>query len=534
MEVRTVAELIAAQLAAWSIKTVYGVCGDAIFPLLDALTGQEAVDFFPAVHEFSAAYMAVTEARLTGRPAVCAATSGPGAVNLLNGLAEAYRDRVPVLAITGDVKSPMLGLNVKQGINQQQLLAAVSGYSAGIRDPAGVLPILQEAMQTAVELQTVAHVSVPKDVFKMPSAGSLMPLAPILQTGLPPAKQFQQFTGRLQNYSRPLMLAGQESRDAAAEVIGLAEALGAGIILAQGSKGIIPGAHPLVMGGLGEAYIPSPLSQADVIVLSGTAPYELSYLPPNVPVMQIVPRPEYVRDAPFSPVAVLVGSIRECLQRLITLLAGYRPAPEWRGILATAHHDWLRQVADDSRCRSTPLSPRRLAAELNRALAPDAVLAMDVGEFMHWFDRSFTGHRQRLLLSDYWRCMGSALPAAIAAKSLCPAKQVVAITGDGGFVMSMYELTTAVRYRLPVKVIIFNNSRYALEKHKMMAGGLNPVGTDLDNPDFVMFARACGAEGYHIEDPIRLARVLPEALSSDRPTLVDVKVSAPVPPFIKP
>lgn len=537
MEVRTVAELITDQLAAWEIKTVYGVCGDAIFPLLDTLVRQEAVEFFPAVHEFSAAYMAVTEARLTGRPAVCTATSGPGVVNLLNGLAEAYRDRVPVLAITGDVKSTALGLNVKQGIDQQQLLAAVSGCSKAVRTPSEVLPMLQETMQTAIEQQTAAHVSIPHDLFKMPAAGSVLALLPELKPGLPPellpAEQLRQFTDLLQTHSRPLLLAGQESRDAAAEITGLAETLGAGIILSQGAKGLIPGTHPRVLGGLGEAYIPSPLNGADIIVLSGSAPYELSYLPAHVPVLQIVSRPEYITAAPSPPAAGLVGNIRDCLQALISALAGYRPAPEWPDILTTSHRDWLQQVAEDSRDRSIPLTPRRLAAELNRLLAPDAILTMDVGEFMHWFDRSFTGHRQRLLLSDYWRCMGSALPAAIAAKRLRPDKQVAAITGDGGFAMSMYELTTAVKNRLPVTVIIFNNGQYALEKHKMLAANLTPVGTDLTNPDFVLFARACGADGYSIEDPLQLSRLLPEALNSDRPTLIDIKVSAPAPPFIK-
>lgn len=530
----TVAELIVAQLAAWGIKTLYGLSGDAIFPLLDAVSRQELIRFFPAVHEFSAAYMAVTEARLIGRPAVCAATRGPGTVNLLNGLAEAYRDRVPVLAVTGDVKSGQLGLNVKQGINQQQLMAAVTGYSAVIREPSKALTVLREAVRVAVEHRTAVHVSIPEDVFKMPATGAPGSLPSALQPGLPAEQDLRQFGSRLRNYARPLILAGQEARAAAEEMIRLAETLGAGVIPAQGAKGIIPGAHPLVLGGLGEAFIPAPLNEADVIIILGTAPYEMAYLPPVLPVMQIVSRPEYVRDAPHPPASALAGDIRGILQELIKGLDGYRPAPEWRNTLASAHHGWLKEVEEDGRDREIPVSPRRLAAELNRALSPDAIITMDVGEFMHWFDRSFLGHRQQLILSDYWRCMGSALPAAIAAKRLHPDRQVVAITGDGGFAMSMYELVNAVRYRLPVTVILFNNGIYALEKHKMEAGGLNPVGIGLANPNFATFARACGAEGYSVEDPAELSRVLPEALSLGRPALVDVKVSAPEPPFIKP
>jgi pyruvate dehydrogenase (quinone)/pyruvate oxidase len=529
----TAAELITAQLAAWGVKTLYGVSGDAIFPLLDSVARQQALNFLPTIHEFSAAYMAVTEARLSGRPAVCTATSGPGTVNLLNGLAEAYRDRVPVLAITGDVKSAALGLNVKQGINQQQLLAAVTGYSAVVRDPGKALPLLQEAMRVAAEQQTAAHVAIPKDIFKMPAAGTLQPLPPAFRPSVPPARDFEPFAGRLKSFSRPLILAGQEARTAAAETVQLADQLGIGIILAQGARGIVPGAHPLVLGGLGEAYIPAPLNQADVILMIGTAPYEMNYLPPNIPLMQIAPGPEYIRDAPVQPAAALTGDIPVILQKMGSSLAGYRPATQWRSILAAAHHDWLRQVKEDSQDYIIPLAPRRLAAELNRFVSPDAILAMDVGEFMHWFDRSFTGHRQRLLLSGYWRCMGSALPAAIAAKGLYPDKQVAAITGDGGFLMSMYELVTAVKYRLPVTIIIFNNGKYALEEHKMQAGGLIPAGVDLPGHDFALFARACGADGYSIKDPAELTRVLPEALNSGRPALVDVKVSASEPPFTK-
>ena len=530
----TVADVIVAQLGAWGIKTLYGVCGDAIFELLNAIAGQDAIEFFPTVHEFSAACMAATEARLTGRPAVCTATSGPGVVNLLNGLAEAYRDRVPLLAITGDVQSQTLGLNVKQGINQQLLMAAVTGYSAMIREPSETLPILQEAARVAVEMQTVAHISVPEDIFKKPAAGAqLLPLPTAAKPAAPTEQAIQPVITMLTSFTRPLILAGRETREVAGETAKLAEALVAGIILAQGAKGIIPGVHPQVVGGLGEAFIPAPLSLADGLLIIGTAPYEMKFLPANLPVIQITARPEYLIDAPKPPTAGLAGDVRSILQELTGSLTGYRPATEWRSKLATAHHEWLRQVEDDGRERSIPLSPRRVMAELNRAIAPDAVVALDTGEFMHWFDRSFTGHRQYLILSDYWRCMGSALPAAIAAKRLYPGKQSVVLAGDGSFVMSMYELVTAVKHNLPVKIILFNNGLYALEKHKMTAEGLQPVGVELNNPDFVSFAQSCGAAGYRIEEPAQLARLLPEALVSDQPALIEVKVSAPEPPFIQ-
>ncbi len=529
----TVAEIIVAQLADWGIGTVYGVSGDSIFPLLDAIAQQDKVAFLPTVHEFSAACMAVAEARLTGRPAVCTATGGPGTVNLLNGLAEAYRDRVPLLAITGDVNSQTLGLNVKQGINQQQLLAAVAAYSAMIRDPAEALAVLLEAMRVAVELQTAVHVTIPKDIFSQPASGTLLPMPPAMAPALPPTDIFVQAASLCKSFSRPLILAGQASRGAAAQTVQLAESLSAGIILAQGAKGIVAGTHPLVLGGLGEAYIPAPLSQADGLIMIGTAPFETSYLPPNLPVIQFASRPEYLWHAPVPPAVGLAGDIPGMLQEFTGLMAGYRPASEWAGMLATGHHNWLRLIEDDTRDQSLPPAPRRLAAELNRLLTPDAILAVDIGEFMHWFDRSFCGQRQRLLLSDYWRCMGAALPAAIAAKRLYPYKQVVALTGDGGFIMSMQELITAAKYELPVKIIIFNNSQYALEKHKMKAGGWLPLGVNLTNPDFVMFARACGAAGYRIDTADELAKVLPVALNDNRPTVIEVIVSTPVPPHLK-
>lgn len=514
-------------LVDWGVRSMYGVSGDAVFPLLDAVSRQSKIKYYAAAVETGAAFMAAYEAKLTGRPGVCIATSGPGSANLVNGLADAYYDGAPVLAITGQAATGKLGTNTKQYFNQQQLFTPFTRMSELVVSPEAVCSVLVSALETAVNEKTVTHLSIPVDVWQMPVTGvrraRITGRRQIVGSGF--AGGLEETAVMLNNAQRPVIIVGTRDGQDAGLCVLLADNRGAGIIIAQQAKGVIPDDNPLVMGGIGEAYVPQALSQADFFLLVGSAAFELKFLPPAASIMQLSDSPG---DLHYDRIdSGIIGSPGLLLRLLIKKVPPRRDREDWLAEISADRENLIRQLTADADNDEIPVHPGRLIAALNRTLAADAIIACDIGSFGHWFDRGFQAREQTVLLSTRWRSMGAGLPAAIAAKISCPEKQVIALVGDGGLLMSMPELLTAVKYRLPVTVVAANNHEYALETATMQAQGLTPFGNNILTPDFAAYAKAAGARGYRVEDPAQLESALTEALSSNEPTVVDVQVSNP-------
>ncbi|MGE5578201.1 MAG: thiamine pyrophosphate-binding protein [Syntrophothermus sp.] len=535
-----VADTILAILADRGVKSIYGVSGDAIFPLLDALSRQDRIKYYGTAFEAGAAFMASYEAKLTGKPGVCVATSGPGVANLINGLADAYFDRAPVLAITGQVGTRVLGTNAKQYFNQQQLVKTFARKSDLVVNPEAVIPLLLSALETAAQEKTVVHLSVPEDVFQMPAPDARWPRVDGQSTTMDDnlddnldgnlnanstgdlAASLDQTASQLNNAQRPLLIVGRRNQGIGKSSIALAEKIGAGIVIAQQAKGVLPDDHPLVLGGIGEAYAPKALAKADTLLLIGDASFEWDFLPKNAPLIQLVDTPDLLAHGRID--RSVIGNLHQLLKLLLEKAAP-RKNQSWLDEIALEKKALDQQLSVDAQNNQTPIHPARLIAALSKTVAKNAIISSDIGGFMHWFDRGFRAREQTLLISSHWRSMGSGIPAAISAKIACPEKQALALIGDGGFLMSMGELLTAVKYRLPIAVVVANNHQYGLEKHKMQARGMTSVGNDILAPDFSAFANASGAKGFRVEKPEQLEDTLNTALNCGEPAVVDAQLA---------
>jgi Thiamine pyrophosphate-requiring enzymes [acetolactate synthase, pyruvate dehydrogenase (cytochrome), glyoxylate carboligase, phosphonopyruvate decarboxylase] len=530
----TVAEAILMQLKLWGVKRIYGVVGDAIFGLMDALAKQSDIAFIAVKHESAAAMMASAEAKLTGNLGVCAAQMGPGLANLVNGLGDAYLDKAPVLAITGQAPLNKIGTFYKQYINQQELIAPISSYSQLVVHPDAVLDSLTQAMLASMSYRTVTHLSVPKDLFHLPS--SAQPCEPpkaILPLSVP--EPLQQALRFMQSAKQPMLLIGRGARSGREEIQSLAEAWGSGIAMSYGAVGIVPDAHPLMLNGLGEGgnpYLAELFKQADLVVAIETTWWPEGAVPANPRVIQIAERSADLGGAIPANIGI-AGDIPTVVRHLTGGLSSHRTNPAWITRIRQCKKTWSAENEKERNQSGSPLSPSRLIRVLEQTLAEDAIVALDEGDSTLWFLRNFRPRGQHVLLSDRWRTMGFGLPAAMAAKLCSPNQQVVCITGDGGLGMVLADLVTAARYRLPITVIVFNNGTLQMERDKMTMEGLRPEGTNLSNPDFAKVAEACGWRSYRIETAEQMEQALAQSKTSPIPVLLDVLTAQiPHPDFI--
>jgi len=522
-----VATAIVDQLAVWGVRTVYGVAGDTILELMHALGTHQQVEFITTRHEEAAALMASAQAKITGKLGVCIATSGPGVAHLINGLADAFRDRVPVLALTGQVETKFLGTEKKQYVDQQELVRPVVNYTTLAVSPDSVIEVVARAMRIAIGERRVTHVSIPKDIFPLPFTGTMVGPGPYL--GTTPRSGEEVLAGaqdKLNRAQRPVIVAGAGSREASQPVLELAEKWQAGVITTIPAKGVIPEDHPLALGGLGEGgseAATEALKQADLVLAAGVNWWPSAYVPSNPNMIQVDINP--VNIGGKQPVDFgVVGDVRDVLPRFTSLLTHF-PKPEWGQVIADARRRWFDRVKQEASPGGFPVAPAALMAALGRNADPDAIFSLDVGDHVLWFNRVFEAKRQRVLVSGKWRTMGFGLPAALAAKICRPDLQVIAVVGDGGMGMVLGEFTTAVRYGLPVTVVVVNNGYLAMERNRQKVANLALIGTDLTNPDWAEFARICGGAGYKVEAAEQLDQVLTEAIACGKPSLVDVATS---------
>ncbi|MHB8986098.1 MAG: thiamine pyrophosphate-binding protein [Eubacteriales bacterium] len=525
-----VADLILDTLAGWGVKNIYGVAGDAVLPMMDALGRQDRIKFYSAATEHGAAFMASGESLVTGLPGVCLAAEGPGALNLLNGLAGAYRDGVPLLALTGQVPTAKLETNAKQYINQQGLFNPVTGFTALLTRPESVTAVFRAAMETAAGDSVPCHVAIPRDILECSvEQENIPPLGRPRPPGI--SGDVGKAVDLVRKAAHPVILAGKAALPVQEQVLEVSRRWGAAVIPAQGARAIIPGKSPLFAGGLGEAHIPSLMGRADCLLLVGNSPYEIAYLPETIPLVQVEPRYRYTPDRLRS--VILEGDVAGILAEISRGLAGVTPNEDWLAEISSENLRFTRMIEEEDKIRERPIPPRRLVAALNKVIPERAVIVVDSGQFMHWFDRGFIPRPgQSVIISDNWRSVGFALPAGIGAGISDRGRPLVVLTGDGGLTMALPEFITAARYDLPMLIIVFNDSCYALEVHRMEASGLTQFGLRLKPTDFAALARACGAAGYREENPGNLEEVLSEAMANHLPAVVDVVTEAARPCYL--
>ena len=530
MSTTTVAQWVAAQLAAWGVKAVYGVPGDAILPLLSAIEGHPQLQFYSVIHEATAAFMASAQAKLTGTLGVSVATSGPGTANLLNGLMDAKKDRAPVLALTGQVDSFNLDTEYKQAADQNLLLAPAVGYSGLVTNVDAVNAVLTKALRTAMAQGCPVHLALTKDLWSKPTTEPIRPPEPYLNTKAQSSIEVIDGVLPLLNAAeRPAILAGRGAVGFGPLLLDLAAQWESGIALTMSAKGVVPGAHPLVLGGLGPGGSEASsrmLAEADLLLIAGATWWPEFYLPEHLKIVQLDAIPENIGGK--IPVAYgVVGDLNHLLPRLRAGLE-QKNKSRWGQRLQEFKVQWAERIAPELETEGTPIPPGRIIKAIEMTVKEDAVICLDVGDHTVWFNRLFNGTRQIVLISGKWRSMGFGLPAALSAKISAPERQVIALVGDGSFAQSLGDFVTAVRYQLPITVIVLKNDWLAMERDRMELKAMDFGLTQVQTADFGEYARICGGKGFTIDDASELEEVLGLALQSTEPTIVQIKTAAPV------
>ena len=530
---QTVAETLVGVLEHIGVKQIFALIGDSLNPLADAVR-RSSIEWIGVRHEEGAALAASGQAKLTGRLAVCAGTTGPGSTHLVAGLYEAARDHAPVLALSGDMPRKMHGVDYFQTTNPDLLFRDVSLYTETIMSPEQAPAVIHQAIAAAYAGRGVAHLTLPQDVISARTDGgvaSVDTLRPRPEFAAS-AEDVARIASRIDATGNVLIMCGNGCHGAAAELQALSDRLKAPLIHSVKGQDIMPYDDPHWMGGvgfIGSKPVYNAVMSADLLLMVGTDyPYS-NFLPNRPVVVQIDERPEVLGRRAPTALGVL-GSARPTLKLLIEQVAPKTDTSHWDR-LTEERRVWdrrLDQQADLARSADC-IHPQAVARAVSDLANRDAVFVLDTGLntlwSANWIRQSGS---QRIIGSFNNGAVGTALGQANGIQALDRRRQVIALPGDGGFNMLMCEFLTAVHHKLPVKVVIYNNAAFGLIRLEAELIGVAPhrQGIDFPNPDFAAFAGACGGHGFVARKPDELKKAISDALAVDGPAIVDAVVAA--------
>lgn len=545
----TGADVLIEALLDWDVDVVFGLPGDGINGIMESLRQhRKQIQFIQVRHEEAAAFMACGYAKYTGKLGVCVATSGPGGIHLLNGLYDAKMDRQPVLAITGHHYHDLIDTFAQQDVNLDRVFADVALYNTRVMGPAHVDNVANLACRAAITQRGVAHINFPVDLQEHSNGerskrNIAEHTSTVLSCGarVPADEELARAAKLLNAGKRIVILCGQGALSATDELEETAKILGAPIVKALLGKAAVPDDSPYTTGGiglLGTRPSQDAIEECDTLLMVGT----------SFPYIEFLPKPGQARAVQIDldptriglryPVEVaLLGDSRRTLRRLLPMLK----RNSHRGFLRKAQRgmdDWWKLMKERGTRRDMPMKPQVVAWELGKRLDENAIISSDSGTIATWFARMLPVMRgQKYSLSGTLASMANGLCYAIAAQVAYPDRQSVAFVGDGGFSMLMAEFATAVKYDLPIKVIVIKNNTLGMIKWEQMVFLGNPeYGCELQPIDFAAFARACGGTGFTVRDPQECGDALSQALNTPGPVLVEAEVDPfepPMPPKIK-
>src|SRR5881296_1978576 len=542
----TAAEVLIDRLIDWGVEVIFGLPGGGVNGIMEALrTRQEKIRFIQVRHEESAAFMACGYAKYTGKLGVCLATSGPGGIHLLNGLYDAKLDHQPVLAITGLQFHDLIGTRTQQDVALDKLFMDVAVYNERVMGATHVENVVDLACRTALAYRGVAHITIPVDFQEhelkdrkrskrnVPHHTSDI-YAPLPQ--IPRQSDLQRAADILNEGRKVAILAGQGALHAGDELEEAAEVLGAPIIKALLGKACVPDDSPYTTGGiglLGTRPSQEAIESCDTVLIVGS----------GFPYIEFMPKPDQAKGVQIDldpqqiglrfPVDVgLIGDSKRALQILMPLLKRKQD----RSFLEKAQEgakQWWKIMEERASRRDKPMKPQLVAWELGKRLSSNAIVSCDSGTITTWFARHIPARRgQMYSLSGTLASMAPGLPYAIAAQIAYPDRQCVAFVGDGAFTMLMGEFATAVKYGLPIKVVVIRNDVLGMIKWEQMVFLGNPeYGVQLNPIDFVKFAEACGGVGFRCERPEEARSALEAMMLADGPALCEAVVDPYEPPM---
>ena len=538
----TVADLIAQTLTNAGVKRIWGVTGDSLNGLNDSLRRLDTIEWMHVRHEETAAFAAGAEAAITGELAVCAGSCGPGNLHLINGLFDCHRNRTPVLAIAAHIPSSEIGLGYFQETHPQELFRECSDFCELVTNPAQITGVLARALNTAVGKGGVAVIVIPGDVAlaKAPDGASTEWNAPGRPRISPADTDLDRAAELLNGANKVTILAGSGCAGAHDAVVALAEALQAPVVHALRGKEHVEWDNPYSVGMTGLIGFSSgyhAMLACDALVMLGTDfPYR-NFYPTGAKIIQIDHDPTALGKRATLAQGI-VGDVSETVSALLPRLKHERSSRFLES--AQKHYVGARKGLDDLARPSPPgkpIHPQYVAEVVSRLAEDDAIFTADVGTPTVWAARYLEMNgRRRLIGSFNHGSMANAMLQAMGAQAAAPDRQVVSLSGDGGFTMMMGDFISLTQLKLPVKVIVFNNGSLGFVAMEMKAAGFLDTGTDLKNPNFAAMAAAMGVTAFRVEDSGDLEEAVAAALAHPGPALVDVVTAQQelvIPPKIK-
>jgi thiamine pyrophosphate-dependent acetolactate synthase large subunit-like protein/nitrite reductase/ring-hydroxylating ferredoxin subunit len=538
----TVTDIMAETLTNWGVTSVFGMVGHSNLGLSDALRLQEKqgrLRYYGVRHEGAAAFACSGYAKLSGKPAACLTIAGPGATNLMTGLWDAKVDRAPVIALTGQIDAQVFGPGAFQEIDLAAAFAPVTRFSQTVLHTSKHAELMNLACKNAIVERDVAHLIFPDDVQTLPAADNAAAGTPdgrvSTQRIAPDDAVLQQALDKLGAASRPIVIVGYGAREAMPEIIALAEALHAPVLTTFKGKGQIPDAHALAAGVLGRSGTPVAswfMNECDLILAFGASFSNHTGITPKRPIIQV----DFERMAlgKFHPVEVPVwGEIGITAARMQAALPDKVLAQDQRDELAERWSIWRAEKKsrlDDDQGRG--INSSIIFAQLGDVIAVDAIIAVDVGNNTYSFGRYFESKGQRILMSGYLGSIGFSFPAAMGAWAVTQdldeyrGRQVVSVSGDGGFGQYMGDFNTAVKYGMNITHVLLNNSQLGKISKEQRAGEWPVWQTELHNPSFAAYAKLCGGHGVRVTEAEKLTEAIDKALQFKGPALVEIITDA--------
>ncbi len=527
----TVAEVLVETLVRAGVKRVLGIVGDSLNGITDVIRARDDIDWIGVRHEEVAAFACAAEAHLTGTLAVCAGSCGPGHVHLVNGLYDCHRSRVPVLAIAAHIPSAEIGSAYFQETRPELLFRECSSYCETITSPSQAPRILEIAIQTSIGHNAVSVMIISGDTAtkKAETKEPRVRIHKPATASRPSDEEIEALAKALSDAKQITILGGAGCAGAHDELMAVAEKLKAPIVHAFRGKEFIEYDNPYDVGmtgllGFSSGYYA--MENCDALLMLGTDfPYRQFY-PQKAWIAQVDCRPEQLGRRTHLNLG-LVGNVKETLRALLPRLEVKQDRKHLDACLA--HYKKARAHLDDlatAKPGDKPIHPQYLTRMIDAAASEDAIFAGDVGTPSIWCARYLTMNGKRRLVGSWIHgSMAAAMPLAIGAQLAFPNRQVVTLSGDGGLAMLLGDLLTIVQYKLPIKIVVFNNSSLAFVELEMKAAGYLNYGTDLENPNFAAVADAMGIRGFRVEDAGDVETALKEAFAHDGPALIDVVVN---------
>jgi pyruvate oxidase len=521
----TVSDIMVEQMAELGLRHIFGIPGTSILGVVDAIKRNDKLEFIQVRHEQTAALMASAYGKLSGHVAACLTVAGPGATNLATGLYDAKLDNSPVVAMTGMVQRQLIGPGSFQEIDQYSFFEPLTVFNKILMSKEQTTNLATLAIKHSIIERGVSHIGIPNDVQKHYYSTKIVPFeGNFPNRATKPADYLIEKAAKIIDQSeRPVIIAGFGAMGHGEILLKIAKRIKCPITTTFRSKGVIDEFEPLYVGshgGIGSTASTKLVDDADLIIVVGSSFSDMTQIPEKKTVQIDIDPMMIARKYPVE-----VGLIGNCSEILPSIYdrVHKKERPEYLKEIKELNIEWKKLLDEETDATKIPIRPPYIIKVLNDKIADNAIITLDVGEHCWWFGRNFWMKKsQKMVMSGYLATMGFGLPAALAAQIIYPNRQVVCITGDGGFSMLMADFLTAVKNNLNIKVFLFNNKQLGMIMQEQKMEGYENWQTELQNLDYAAYADQCGGVGITVKTPDKLPEAVDRAFSTDKPVIVDI------------